>query len=186
MRRRRLVQAGRIRYSKVTSQMAVLCRRFILLLVLAFWQGGFMFYGGVVVPVGAERLRSEIDQGFITQSVTNYLNCAGTVCLAAWGMTLWLDARHVPKWRGLGWVLWSALLLGLVVIVSLHLMMDRLLDLHTNSILDKRAFRPLHRIYLATSTAQWFASLALLAITLKQWQTVDHGPRDSYWHGSKG
>lgn len=57
------------------------------------WQGGFMFYGGVVVPTGAAVLGSEVEQGFITQSVTNYLNLAGGVCAVLWGLTLWLDAR---------------------------------------------------------------------------------------------
>jgi hypothetical protein len=33
-------------------------RRLLLLLALMFWQGGFMFYGAVVVPVGAEALGS--------------------------------------------------------------------------------------------------------------------------------
>ena len=56
-------------------------RPLILLIALMFWQGGFMFYGSVVITVGAEVLGSEMDQGFVTQAVTNYLNIAGAVCL---------------------------------------------------------------------------------------------------------
>ena len=41
-------------------------RRFMLLVSLMFWQGGFMFYGGVVVEVGSRILGSELEQGFIT------------------------------------------------------------------------------------------------------------------------
>src|SRR3954463_10179322 len=41
-----------------------LIRRFMLLVSLMFWQGGFMFYGGMVVPVGGRILGSETTQGF--------------------------------------------------------------------------------------------------------------------------
>jgi hypothetical protein len=153
--------------------MAALCRRFILLVAIAFWQGGFMFYGGVVVPVGGKLLGSEVDQGFITQTVTNYLNLAGGLCLLVWGGTLWFDTRHVPKWRWVCSVLWCSLVLGLAVLVALHVRMDRLLDVNTRSILDEQQFRLLHRAYLVTSTAQWLGSLAVLGLMLKLWQTAD-------------
>ena len=49
--------------------MTIVLRRLLLLLTLMFWQGGFMFYGAVVVPVGSEVLASDTGQGFITRSV---------------------------------------------------------------------------------------------------------------------
>jgi hypothetical protein len=65
-----------------------LVRRWLLLWALMFWQGGFTSYGGVVVPVGSAVLGSEQEPGFITRSVTNYLNLAGAVALAVWGWDL--------------------------------------------------------------------------------------------------
>ena len=49
-------------------------RRFLVLIALFFWQGGFTFYAAVVVPVGQQVLHSHLRQGFVTQQVTNYLN----------------------------------------------------------------------------------------------------------------
>ncbi len=49
------------------------------LLSLIGWQGGFAFYSGVVVPVGAEVLGSELEQGWVTRSVTPWLNGIGWI-----------------------------------------------------------------------------------------------------------
>ncbi len=132
-----------------------------------------MFYGGVVVPAGARVLGSELEQGFITQSVTNSLNDAGAACLIILGTVLWVDTRRATWLRWPCWGLWWCLVLGLAALVPLHLLMDRQLDVDAHSVLDPRAFHRLHRLYLATSTAQWVASLALLGLTLKLWQTTD-------------
>jgi hypothetical protein len=146
-----------------------LFRRFVLLLCIAFWQGGFMFYGGVVVPVGASVLGSETEQGFITQAVTNYLNCAGAVCVTVWGIMLWLDAPR-SSWLGRnGWALWSGLVVTLGLLIGLHVLMDRLLDIPGHNFLDEEKFLRLHGVYIATSTAQWLMCLALLALTLRTW-----------------
>ena len=36
----------------------MLMRRLCLLVAIMFWQGGFMFYGAVVVPIGSKILGS--------------------------------------------------------------------------------------------------------------------------------
>jgi hypothetical protein len=147
-----------------------LIRRFVLLLCIAFWQGGFMFYGGVVVPVGASVLGSETEQGFITQAVTNYLNCAGAVCVIVWGSMLWLDTPR-SSWLGrMSWALWAGLALTLGVLIGLHVLMDRSLDMPGHNILDEEKFLRLHGAYITTSTVQWLMSLALLALTLSLWR----------------
>jgi hypothetical protein len=150
-----------------------LCRRFLLILSLLFWQGGFMFYGGVVVPVGGRILGSETEQGFITQSVTNYLNLAGAVCLLTWGLVLWIDRPHAPRLRVASWTLWVGLVSGLAVLALVHLRMERLLDFESRSVLEQDHFGWLHGAYIATSSAQWLASLILLGLTLRSWQIAD-------------
>jgi hypothetical protein len=45
-------------------------RRFLFVAAVAFWLGGFMFYGGVVIDAGAKVLGSHRKQGFVTERVT--------------------------------------------------------------------------------------------------------------------
>src|ERR1700728_312060 len=104
--------------------MILVIRRMLLLVSLMLWQGGFMFYGGVVVPVGARVLGSEREQGFITQSVTDYLNVAGAVCLIVFLEHLWHDRRNgVSKME---WGLWSAAVVSVVVLAGVHVQMDQI------------------------------------------------------------
>jgi hypothetical protein len=101
--------------------------RLLLLVALMFWQGGFMFYGSVVITVGAQVLGSEMEQGFVTQAVTNYLNIAGAVCLTIWGFVLW---RERTTW--IGWTLWLGLVLSLAALAILHGRMDQRLELESH------------------------------------------------------
>jgi hypothetical protein len=162
--------------------MTLVLRRMIVLVSLMFWQGGFMFYGGVVVPVGARILGSETKQGFITQSVTNYLNLAGAVCLILWLEHLWHDRRNgVSK---LEWGLWSFIAVQLIALTGIHLKMDHLLNVDSLSIIDPVWFGRLHRLYIVTSSIQWLTSLILLFVVVLRWNQHDtrnallrsHGP----------
>ena len=90
-------------------------RRMALIVTLMFWQGGFMFYGAVVVPVGSEVLGSHREQGFVTRSVTNYLNGAGVLCLAVWCWDVFQGRRPVPKWNRIRWIVWAALAAALAL-----------------------------------------------------------------------
>ena len=98
--------------------MILVIRRMLLLVSLMFWQGGFMFYGSVVVPVGGRILGSETEQGFITQSVTNYLNLAGAVCLIVCLEHLWHDRRHGVS--RLEWSIWSLTVVSVIVLAGVH------------------------------------------------------------------
>lgn len=147
--------------------MTTLVRRWLLVVALMVWQGGFMFYGGVVVPVGADVLGSDREQGFITQRVTDWLNVVGAVALAVWAWE-WVAAR---RWRhGLAWGLMAA---ALAAQVWLHPQMDALLDGDERRVRDRPALRRLHQAYLAVSTVQWAVALGLTALTLRAWRVED-------------
>jgi hypothetical protein len=64
-------------------------------------------------------LGSELEQGFITRSVTNYLNLAGAVALAVWGWDLLGMRGTSTGGRRLRWVIWAGLMLSLVVLARI-------------------------------------------------------------------
>jgi len=133
-------------------------RRFLFTAAVAFWLGGFTFYGSIVIPAGMKVLGGHVKQGFVTQEVTNWLNLAGAVALP---VMLW---NTIAIWRARGQFLrftlaatWLAMAAVLVELFVLHPYLDRLLDAHSKTILDYDRFDDLHRVYLLSATAQWGA-----------------------------
>lgn len=161
-------------------------RRWLLVWSLMFWQGGFTFYGGVVVPIGSAVLDSEREQGFITRKVTNYLNLAGAVALAVWGWDLSAMRGTSPAGRRLRWAIWAGLVLSLILLVWLHPRLDELLDPEDVMVLDRRSFRSLHERYLIVSSVQWVGCLLLTALTIRAWRHEDAIPADGLWRPSPG
>jgi hypothetical protein len=152
--------------------MLTLSRRFLVLAALFFWQGGFTFYASVVVPIGQE-VFGHLHQGFVTRRVTVFLNLSGAVALLALTWDL-LAARDPAAWRHrLRWLLGLALVLTLVALYRQHALLDALLDPEYLDVADRKAFRPLHRLYLWTSTLQWACGLAYLLLTLASWRAED-------------
>jgi hypothetical protein len=162
----------------MTSSILMMGRRWLLLAALMFWQGGFAFYGAVVVPVGSDVLGSHEAQGRVTRTVTNYLNLAGMVALGMWAWEMAGTSDSVLWRRRLRWSLWSVLVLALGLLAWLHLRLDGLLDLDMLRVEDRSHFRILHQLYLIISTVQWGGSLTLAAATLFAWRSEDgqHSP----------
>lgn len=157
--------------------MITVMRRLLLVMALMVWQGGFMFYGAVVVPVGAEVLGSHREQGFVTQRVTNYLNVAGAVALAVW---CWdIITGHAAGGQRLRWIGWGLLVVLLGVLVCLHPRLDDLLDADGFRILDRTGYRRLHQWYLAVSTIQWSVAILLAGLTIWTWKESDAASRES-------
>jgi hypothetical protein len=153
-------------------------RRFLVLLALLFWQGGFTFYASVVVPLGTEVLGSAEAQGWVTRRVTNALNLSGLAALAVLGWDLALSRDPDARRRRLRWLAWGLLAATLAVLVGLHLRLDALLDAERRQILDRPAFRGLHRWYLWVSTLQWACGLLAAWWTLRAWQGEDRRRAD--------
>jgi hypothetical protein len=150
-----------------------LVRRYIVLVALMFWQGGFLFYSAVVVQIGQKVLDSPSDQGFITRQVTDYLNLSGAICLLllAWDLISGGDPSRGRRWARWSLVLIMAATLGLLV--YLHARLDAQLDPVHRIVLYDREFYPLHRMYLWTQTVQWGAAMLYVALLIWAWRAED-------------
>jgi hypothetical protein len=152
----------------------VLARRFLVVVALMFWQGGFTFYAAVVVPVGQDVLGSHLQQGFITRQVTYYLNLAGAAALLILLLDLLVVGREVLWARRLRWLSWLGMFGILLALAWLHPHIDQYLNPETQELTNGPAFRAGHRLYLWLSTVQWGFGLAYLGLTLRAWRQADH------------
>ena len=139
--------------------------RWLALVGMTFWLGGFTFYSAVVIPILHDEMGG-IDSGMITGQVSNYLNAFGVAAVLAWGALLPFERS-----LGEGWARWfrsgllvltTAILAGLIL---LHPIMD-----HRLSLGEMDDFHPLHKIYLIASTFQWGINLAILAVSVWIWR----------------
>lgn len=164
-----------------TRPFHILCviRRFLVFAAISFWLGGFTFYASVAVPVGMQVLGSHLRQGFITQQVTGWLNLSGLVALAilTWNMLAEWDRSSRLIRIGLS-VSMMAMIAIQAELFILHPFLDRLLDARARQIIDDERFDFLHRVYLVSSTIQWFFGL-LHVLCIAALQCGPHGSSGS-------
>jgi hypothetical protein len=145
-------------------------RRYLVIIGLMFWQGGFTFYAAVVVPIGTEVLGSISRQGFITREVTRFVNVAGAagLVLLAWDVIAGTDPCRLRRRARSG--LWFVMALSQALLFVLHPYLDERMQSKGRIIHDLETFHSIHRVYLWTHTVQWGAGLVFLALMLRAWQ----------------
>jgi hypothetical protein len=149
-----------------------LLRRFLVIVALLFWQGGFLFYASVVVPVAQQELGSHLRQGFVTRQVTYFLNLSGAVALAILALELLIaDGQRWRRWARA--ILWLAMAAALAALVLLRMHLNSMLDPDRRLVLDREQFYPSHRVYLWVSTFQWACAMLFLWLTVAAWRAVD-------------
>ncbi len=146
-------------------------RRFLVFQSHSIWQGGFLFYAAVVVPIGTEVLGGPFDQGRVTQRVTFWLNLIGI----AWHLVNAWDAlatRPYKRSRMILLGLSAAILGGLFV---LHADLDRMIDPEQPTLPKgvRAGFYFQHAIYLWSSAVQWVLGLISAWLTLAAWKKRD-------------
>jgi hypothetical protein len=145
-----------------------LVRRFLVVQALLLWQGGFLFYAAVVVPIGTQTLGA-FAQGRVTRDVTDVLNLIGAIALAALAWDQWANVES-PSCRRTRWALWAVLASMLAGLFVLHSAVGRHVEFAAGGrVTDYPAFYRWHRVYLYVSTVQWVAGLAYTAVTLRAW-----------------
>lgn len=151
----------------------MLLRRFLVLQMLLLWQGGFLFYALVVVPVGTELLGSATAQGIVTARVTLWLNRIGWLALFAFALDARMTTpRKMPRFVWIG----IATLLHAILVFGLHGPLLERLDFEEHRIRGRDGFYTLHRWYLILSAVQWLAMLAFASLTLAAWRAADSDP----------
>jgi hypothetical protein len=153
-------------------------RRFLVLQAFAVWQGGFVFYAGVVVPVGTAALGSAALQADVTRPVTDWLNRLGWVWALVYAWDAWADP-HPPR-RRVRWAGWLLAVELLVVLTLVHSRLDGLYDAD-GVIADKGRFRRWHVAYLWASTIQWVVALGLAWLAVRAWGYNGGSPESRRW-----
>src|SRR5580765_3635798 len=99
--------------------------RFLTVVVVAIWFGGFTFYSTAVISTSQEVLHSHLRAGLITQQVTNWLNRISIVPLALCAMNCWILRK--PEHKRLLQLLIAALVVMVLLqagLFVLHPMID--------------------------------------------------------------
>ena len=157
-------------------------RRFLVVQALLFWQGGFLFYAAIVVPAGTEVLGSPAAQGVITARVTDTLNLLGVVGLAAVALDLCLTRDPDPRRTAARWWCWAVAALCLGLLLYFHVLLDAFMDPGRTRAVIGPPFRPVHRMYLWASSAQWLACVILVWLTLRAWRAEDRRQHEPQRH----
>jgi len=138
----------------------------VLFCCLAFAFGGFVFYAGVVVPIGTAELGSTT-QGFVTRRVTRVLNVATIVAAGMSAIETWVGRRRrAPGTNRTLAALIATITLSCLTLVWLHGVLNSYLDPEAHSVAGGNAFYQRHRLYLWISTLQWLCSLPVVWILL--------------------
>lgn len=147
-------------------------RRVLVFQAFLLWQGGFVVYAAIVVPIGTELLGSAALQGTITQQVTRWLNLLGVgwCAVMTWELASTWKVGGRPWTRAVILALSAGLLAGLFAI---HPIMSGLMDAESARVVDKPTFRRWHIAYLWISTLHWLLALVLTWLTLSSWRAQD-------------
>ena len=146
---------GELIHETVDSSMQVIGRatwRVLLLLVWAAWWGGLCFYAVVVVPIGTDLIGS-VEQGFITQRVTQWHNGLSVLFLVC----VLIEARR-RRSHGL-WAIVAMLAIIDVALVVWHAKLTGMMDFQQQAV--PGSFYAQHAIYLWITAAEWLLGMAL-------------------------
>lgn len=146
-------------------------RRFLVLFALLFWQGGFLFYSAVVVPVGRATLPQPALQSLVTREATFYLNLVGGVALVVLALDV-LKTRDASPRKGERWRCWLLMAVALAVLLWLHTRLGEGMDREPQPS-ERTVFYLLHLMYLIAGTVQWLGAMLFLVLTLRAWQAED-------------
>jgi hypothetical protein len=149
-------------------------RRYLTVLILAMWMGGFTFYALVVIPTATMVLGSVRQVGFITEQVTNWINLIGIVAILFFLWNIKVEWKRQSGRRRWGLVtFWLIMALAHVGLFVTHPFMDHLLNPKTRALRDYDHFVDLHTVYLTFATTEWSAALLYVWVLFFCWRDAD-------------
>jgi hypothetical protein len=123
------------------------------IITLCTWWGAFMFYAGIVIPVGTHLLGSHTAMGFITQKVTIYFNVFSLLIFLFYAYCL--KNEEIIKDKLIEEIISISLIGFQLLLFLLHNYQTNLLDFKNHAIINRENFYLLHRIYLIVETMIW-------------------------------
>ena len=126
--------------------------KLFFLLVWAAWWGGLSFYAVVVVPIGTDIIGS-VEQGFITQRVTQWHNGLSGLFLVC----LLIEAcrRRSPALWGIA----AVLAIINIALVVWHAQLTGMIDFQQHAV--PGSFYSQHAIYLWMTACEWLLGMAM-------------------------
>ncbi len=127
------------------------------ILAWSIWWGGLTLYAAIVVPIATESIGA-LEQGFVTQRVTQWLHGSAAVYLAT--------GIAVSAWCRSRWQKWLIVVqfVLLATLVMLHRQRSAEMDFDLKTIPD--GFYAKHANYLWLTTGMWFVGLVYPFIAL--------------------
>jgi hypothetical protein len=153
---------------------SALIRRYLTVIILAMWMGGFTFYALIVIPTATKVLASVRMAGFITEQVTNWLNLMGIAAISFFLWNVVAEWNRQTRFRRYGLIAtWAVMALTQIALFATHPFIDHLLNPRSHTLHDYDRFLFLHTVYLSFATAQWTAALLYLWLLFACWRHTD-------------
>src|SRR5258706_3358745 len=149
--------------------------RYLILIGLCFWMGGFTFYASVVIHVGHRVFGSGPEFGFLTKEVTVWLTRSGLIVLAILLLNLLLTPKRIARrWFFVASGTFAVMAAIQIALLLLHPRLEPFLDSSNQTIRERPTFHHWHLIDMNLSTVQWSAALIHLWSLLTIWRKTDH------------
>ncbi|MEJ7593260.1 MAG: hypothetical protein WKF77_17080 [Planctomycetaceae bacterium] len=123
-----------------------------LFVLWATWWGGLCFYAIVVIPIGTEVVGT-VEQGFVTQQVTQWHNGLSIVFLICLGIEAYLRSSRTL------WATGAALLVINIGLVAWHYRLTTMMDFQDQTVPSN--FYSEHAVYLWITASEFFIGLTL-------------------------
>jgi len=146
-------------------------RRYLVILAVSLWMGGFTFYALFVLPTAHDVLGDRFASGLITRGVTISLNQLGiaAVLLMLWESIASCNSRC--RWLAVTIIaVWLVVAVSHIGLFMVHPKLDALIDVQGEGIINRAEFRSLHTTYERISGVQWVGCLVYLWFILLSWR----------------